>query len=136
MPRRNANGIEFNRAMMLLAVLEKRSGLRVGGCDAYLNVVGGLTVDEPSADLAVVIALASSYKDKPVKDDLVVIGEVGLTGELRTVSGITARLAEAVRLGFTSCIVPKNALGKESAPGGIEVLPARSISEAINLALV
>ena len=135
-PRRNANGIEYNRAMMLLAVLEKRSGMRVGSCDAYLNVVGGLTIDEPSADLAVVIALASSYKDKPVKDDLVVIGEVGLTGELRPVSGIGIRLAEAVRLGFTSCIVPKNALGKERAPEGIDILPARSISEAINFALV
>ena len=136
MPRRNANGIEYNRAMMLLAVLEKRSGLRVGACDAYLNVVGGLNIDEPSADLAVILALASSYKDKPVKDDLVVIGEVGLTGELRPVSGIGIRLTEAVRLGFTSCIVPKNALGKSSAPEGIEVLSARSISEAIGFALV
>ncbi len=134
-PRRNANGIEYNRAMMLLAVLEKRSGLRVGACDAYLNVVGGLNIDEPSADLAVVIALASSYKDKPVKDDLVVIGEVGLTGELRPVSGINVRLAEAVRLGFTTCIVPKNALGKTSAPKGITIKAAQSISEAIGLAL-
>ncbi len=134
-PRRNANGIDYNRAMMLLAVLEKRSGLRVGACDAYLNVVGGLTIDEPSADLAVIIALASSYKDKPVKDDLVLIGEVGLTGELRPVSGINLRLAEAVRLGFSSCIVPQNALGKTAAPEGMNVLSALSISEAVELAL-
>ena len=134
-PRRNANGIDYNRAMMLLAVLEKRSGLRVGACDAYLNVVGGLTIDEPSADLAVIIALASSYRDKPVKDDLVLIGEVGLTGELRPVSGINLRLAEAVRLGFSSCIVPKNALGKTAAPEGMNILTARSISEAVELAL-
>jgi DNA repair protein RadA/Sms len=136
MPRRNSNGIEFNRAMMLLAVLEKRSGLRVGACDAYLNVVGGLTIDEPSADLAVVTALASSYKDKPVRDDLVVIGEVGLTGELRPVSGLHPRLAEAVRLGFKSCIVPKNLPGKMPAPEGMEMMTARSITEAIGLALV
>ncbi len=135
MPRRNSNGIEYNRAMMLLAVLEKRSGLRVGGCDAYLNVVGGLTIDEPAVDLAVVIALASSYKDKPVKDDLVVIGEVGLTGELRPVSGLGLRLTEALRLGFKTCIVPKNTVGKASVPEGIEVKPARTITEAIGLAL-
>lgn len=135
-PRRNSNGIEYNRAMMLLAVLEKRSGLRVGACDAYINVIGGLTVDEPSADLALVLALASSYKDKPVSDDLVAIGEVGLTGELRPVTGMSMRLTEIVRLGFTSCIVPKNALGKVAIPENLNVLTARTITEAIKLTVL
>ena len=108
-PRRNANGIDYGRAMMLLAVLEKRGGLRIGGCDAFINVIGGLTLTEPAADLATVLALASSYKDKPLPDDLVAIGEVGLTGELRPVSHISARLAEIKRLGFTACLMPHNA---------------------------
>lgn len=134
-PRRNSNGVEYNRAMMLLAVLEKRSGLRIGGSDAYINVIGGLNLDEPSADLATILALASSFRDRPVCDDLVAIGEVGLTGELRPVSQLSARLSESVRLGFQTCIVPKNALGKMSAPEGMNVLTARTISEAISLAL-
>lgn len=134
-PRRNSNGVEYNRAMMLLAVLEKRSGLRIGGSDAYINVIGGLNLDEPSADLATILALASSFRDRPVCDDLVAIGEVGLTGELRPVSQLSARLSESVRLGFQTCIVPKNALGKMSAPDGMNVLTARTISEAISLAL-
>lgn len=134
-PRRNSNGIEYNRAMMLLAVLEKRSGLRIGGSDAYINVIGGLNLDEPSADLATILALASSFRDKPVCDDLVAIGEVGLTGELRPVSQLSARLTECLRLGFQTCIVPKNALGKMSVPEGMNVLTAKTISEAITLAL-
>jgi DNA repair protein RadA/Sms len=132
-PRRNANGVEYNRAMMLLAVLEKRSGLRIAACDAYINVIGGLTVDEPSADLAIILALASSFRDKPVRDDLVAVGEVGLTGELRPVTGMTMRLQEAQRLGFKTVLVPKNALGKIAVPEGLTVLTARNISEAIAL---
>lgn len=135
-PRRNANGVEYNRAMMLLAVLEKRSGLRIASCDAYVNVIGGLTVDEPSADLAIILALASSFKDKPVRDDLVAIGEVGLTGELRPVTGMTMRLSEAQRLGFKTVLVPKNGFGKTAVPDGLTVLAARNISEAIAQALV
>ncbi|MEL4105916.1 DNA repair protein RadA [Oscillospiraceae bacterium WX1] len=135
-PRRNATGIEYNRAMMLLAVLEKRGGLRLGSCDAYLNVVGGLSIDEPSADLAVVLALASSYRDKPLKDELVAVGEVGLTGELRPVTQMSMRLSEAKRLGFKYCLLPKNGLGKVTAPEGLTLLQARTIEEAIRLALV
>lgn len=134
-PRRNSNGIEYNRAMMLLAVLEKRSGLRVGSYDAYVNVIGGLTIDEPSADLSVVLALASSFKDKPVGDDVVAIGEVGLTGELRPVSQLSQRLTEVVRLGFSKCLVPHNAIGRTAVPNGLTLLSARSIAEAINLVL-
>ena len=135
-PRRNSNGIEYNRAMMLLAVLEKRSGLRVGGSDAYINVIGGLNIDEPSADLAAILALASSFRDKPVRDDLVAIGEIGLTGELRPVSQLNLRLSEIIRLGFGTCIVPKNSIGKNMVPEGLNIITARTISEAINLALV
>jgi DNA repair protein RadA/Sms len=135
-PRRNSNGIDYNRAMMLLAVLEKRSGLRIGGSDAYINVIGGLTIDEPSADLAAVLALASSFRDKPVSDDLVAIGEVGLTGELRPVSQLSLRLSEIIRLGFGTCVVPKNSLGKTAVPDGLKIITARTISEAISLALI
>ncbi|SHH49804.1 DNA repair protein RadA/Sms [Sporobacter termitidis DSM 10068] len=134
-PRRNSNGIDYNRAMMLLAVLEKRSGLRVSGCDAYINVIGGLTLDEPSADLAAVLALASSFKDMPVGDDLVAIGEVGLTGELRPVTQMSQRLSEIARLGFKRCLVPKNSAGKIAVPDGLRVVTAKSISEAVGLAL-
>jgi DNA repair protein RadA/Sms len=135
-PRRNSNGIEYNRAMMLLAVLEKRSGLRIGGSDAYINVIGGLNIDEPSADLAAVLALASSFKDRPVSDDLVAIGEVGLTGELRPVSQLSPRLSEIVRLGFGTCLVPANSQIRYSAREGLKIITAKTISEAISLALV
>lgn len=138
-PRRNSNGVDYNRAMMLLAVLEKRGGLRIGGSDAYINVIGGLNLDEPAADLSVILAIASSYKDKPVNDELVAIGEVGLTGELRPVSQINLRLSEAARLGFQTCIIPQNNgaqnKGKMIIQEGLKILTARTISEAIGLAL-
>ena len=95
-PRRTSNGFDYNRAAMLLAVLEKRGGLKISACDAYLNIVGGLYLDEPAADLAAVIALASSYLDRPVPSDLVAIGEVGLTGELRSVNQLSQRVSMAV----------------------------------------
>ena len=135
MPRRNSNGIDYNRAMMLLAVLEKRSGLRVSGCDAYINVVGGLSLDEPAADLAAVLALASSFRDKPVADELVAVGEIGLTGELRPVTQMNLRLAEIVRHGFTTCLAPKSAVGRIAVPDKLRLITARTISEAIALAL-
>jgi DNA repair protein RadA/Sms len=135
MPRRNSNGVDYNRAMMLLAVLEKRGGLRVSGCDAYINVIGGLSLDEPAADLSAILALASSFKDKPVGDELVAVGEVGLTGELRPVTQMGQRLAEIVRLGFTTCLAPKSAAGKLAVPEKLRLVTARTISEAIDLAL-
>ncbi|MDR1590231.1 MAG: DNA repair protein RadA [Oscillospiraceae bacterium] len=130
-PRRNSTGIDYNRAMMLLAVLEKRGGLRVSGCDAYINVIGGLSVDEPGADLATVLALASGYTDKPLDDDVVAIGEVGLTGELRPAPQTDARLAEAARLGFKRCVIPRSDRGAVKAPDGLEVVRARTIGDAI-----
>jgi DNA repair protein RadA/Sms len=135
MPRRNSNGIEYNRAMMLLAVLQQRGGLRVGGCDAYINVVGGLNIDDPGADLATVLSLASAYKDKPIREDIVVFGELGLTGELRQVAQVNERLAEITRLGFTACIMPARSKGKIQAPKGLEIIYARNINEAIKNAI-
>jgi len=135
MPRRNSNGVEYNRAMMLLAVLQQRGGLRVGGCDAYINVIGGLNIDDPGADLATVLALASAYKDKPVRSDVAVFGEVGLTGELRQVSQINPRLAEIARMGFTACILPHSAKSKLQAPNGLELIYVKTITDAIRLAV-
>ena len=134
-PRRMSNGFDYNRAAMLLAVLEKRGGLKVSACDAYLNIVGGLYLDEPAADLAAVIALASSYLDRPVPSDLVAIGEVGLTGELRSVNQLAQRVSEVHRLGFRKCVVPAHRAGTIKAPTGLTVIPARNIGEAIRAAL-
>jgi len=136
MPRRNANGVEYNRAMMLLAVISQRGGLRIGGCDAYINVIGGLNVDDPGADLATILALASAYRDKPIRSDVAVFGEVGLTGELRQVSQINPRLNEIVRMGFKACILPVFAKGKLQPPEGLELIQVKNISEAIAKALI
>ncbi len=130
-PRRVSNGFDYNRAMLLLAVLEKRGGLMLGGCDAYLNVIGGLSLDEPAADLATVMALASSFRDKPVPADLAAIGEVGLTGELRAVNALGQRLSEVRRLGFTKCLIPKRVQGKLTEPQGLELIRVSNIREAL-----
>jgi DNA repair protein RadA/Sms len=129
--RRSSNGFDYNRAMMLLAVLEKRGGLMVSNCDAYINVIGGLYLDEPAADLAMIIALASSFRDKTVPFDLVAIGEVGLTGELRPVNAMGQRLSEVHRLGFTKCLVPYRSTGKIAEPKGLELIRVRNIREAL-----
>lgn len=134
-PRRTSNGFDYNRAAMLLAVLEKRGGLKVSACDAYLNIIGGLWLDEPAADLAAVVALASSYLDKPVPNDLVAIGEVGLTGELRTVNQLVQRISEVQRLGFKKCVIPAHRTGNLGAFPGLHLIPARNIGEAIRAAL-
>ncbi len=132
-PRRTSNGFDYNRAAMLLAVLEKRGGLKLSTCDAYLNIIGGLQLDEPAADLAAVVALASSYLDKPVPGDLAAVGEVGLTGELRSVSQLSQRVAEVRRLGFKHCVIPARQ-GLESFPD-LQLLPVQNIGEAIRAAL-
>jgi len=131
-PRRTSNGFDYNRAMLVLAVLEKRGGLMVGGCDAYINVIGGLYLDEPAADLAMMIALASSFRDKSVPNDLVAIGEVGLTGELRSVNSLGQRLSEVRRLGFTKCIVPSRSSGKLVVPEGLELIRVDNIRQALS----
>ena len=134
-PRRVSNGFDYNRAMLLLAVLEKRGGLLISGCDAYMNVIGGLTLDEPAADLAAVLALVSSFRDRPLPNDLAAIGEVGLTGELRAVSALGQRLGEVQRLGFTKCLIPKRTQGKLAAPEGLELIRVSNIREALAVLL-
>ena len=134
-PRRTSNGFDYNRAMLLLAVLEKRGGLLVNSCDAYINVIGGLNLDEPAADLAMVMALASSFRDKPIPSDLVAIGEVGLTGELRAVNGLGQRLSEVRRIGFTKCLIPARNSGRLTEPEGLQLIRVRNIREALSAIL-
>ena len=134
MPRRMVSGVDFNRTMLLLAVLEKRGGLLVNSCDAYINVVGGLELEEPAIDLATVIALASSFRDKPVPGDLAAIGEVGLTGELRSVNSVNQRLAEIRRLGFAKCLIPSRC-GKLIPPSGLQLIQCRNIREVLSAVL-
>jgi len=134
-PRRTSNGFDYNRAAMLLAVLEKRGGLKVSACDAYINIIGGLWLDEPAADLATVIALASSYYDRPVPGELVAIGEVGLTGELRTVNQLAQRISEVHRLGFKQCLIPAHRAESLRGPQGLQLIPVRNVGEAIRAAL-
>lgn len=134
-PRRTADGFDFNRAALLLAVAEKRGGLKLSMFDAYVNVIGGLRLDEPGADLPVVLAVASSYRDTVIPDDLVAIGEVGLTGEIRSVSNMNQRLAEVARLGFKKCIIPKNGADKLEIPKELTVYKVKNIQEAIAVAI-
>ena len=134
-PRRAADGFDFNRAVLLMAVAEKRGGMKLNVLDAYINVIGGLRLDEPGADLPVVLAVASSYRDQVISDDLVAIGEVGLTGEIRSVSNMNQRLGEVARLGFKKCIIPKNGSEKLEIPVGLSVYRVRNLREAIETAM-
>ena len=134
-PRRTADGFDFNRAALLLAVAEKRGGMKLNFFDAYINVIGGLRLEEPGADLPVVLAVASSYRDIAIADDVVAIGEVGLTGEIRSVSHMNQRLQEAARLGFQKCIIPRGGSEKLEIPAGLTVYRVRNIQEAIATAV-
>jgi DNA repair protein RadA/Sms len=135
-PRRTPNGIDINRLLMLAAVLSRRMGLNLAEQDVFVNVVGGLRITEPAADLAVAVAIASSLRDLPVRADLVLIGEVGLSGELRWVGQMNARLREAAKLGFKAAVIPRRVRKSEPMPEGIQVLEARSLREALSMALV
>lgn len=134
-PRRTADGFDFNRAALLLAVAEKRGGMKLNAFDAYINVIGGLKLEEPGADLPVILAVASSYRDTPIADDVVAIGEVGLTGEIRSVSHLNQRLQEVSRLGFRKCVIPKGGAEKLEIPEGLMVFRVRNIREAIEVIL-
>ncbi len=136
LPRRSANGLDSNRLQLLVAVLQKRVGLGLGGQDIYANVVGGLRIAEPAADLAVAIAVASSFKDRPVDPSTVAVGEIGLSGELRSVNQLDRRLNEAGRLGFSRVVVPAPA-GRRNERGvaGIEVVRVGTVGEAIEAVL-
>ncbi len=133
--RRTANGVDFNRLLLISAVLTRRVGLKLSEQDVFVNVVGGLQIDEPAADLAIAAAIASSWKDVAVKADAVLIGEIGLAGELRMPSQMQARLREAQKLGFKTAIVPKAIRKGEGYPKGIEIVEVRSVDQALNAAL-
>lgn len=133
MPRRTAAGLDYNRVNLLMAVLEKRLGLPLSGYDAYVNIAGGIRLNEPAADLGIVMAIASSYKNKPVSDETIVFGEVGLSGEVRAVTMPEQRVAEAKKLGFKTCILPEVSLKMIDAVAGIEVIGIKNVSQAMNL---
>lgn len=133
--RRSTNGIDYNRATLLLAVLEKRGGMAVSGCDAYINVIGGLELDEPAADLATMLAIASSFRDLPLGRDLAAVGEVGLSGEIRSVNSLNMRLSEIARLGFKRCVIPAHIKDDIKKPDGLEIISVKNIREAIKATL-
>ena len=135
MPRRTGTGIDHNRVTLLRAGLEKRVGLLLQNHDAYLKVAGGIKIDEPAIDLAVMISIASSSKDQPTKADDCIIGEVGLTGEVRRVSRIEQRVQEAAKLGFRRAIIPSNNIGGWNFPKDIQVIGVSTVQEALQQAL-
>ncbi len=133
MPRRTAAGLDYNRVNLLMAVLEKRVGLPLSNYDAYVNIAGGMKMNEPAVDLGIVMAIASSYKNKPVPEDAIVFGEVGLSGEVRAVTMPEQRVAEAKKLGFKTCIVPEVSVKNIGKVAGIEVIGIKSVNQAMNL---
>lgn len=133
-PRRMTAGVDYNRVVLIAAVLEKRAGLPLAGYDAYVNAVGGVRLDEPSADLGIALAMASSFRDVPVDPSLVVVGEVGLAGEIRPVGGVAKRISEAAKLGFLRCLVPMNNVSQVKEPG-IEITGVETLTEAIEKAV-
>ena len=132
-PRRTATGFDYNRLNLLLAVLEKRLGLYFSNLDTYINIVGGMHLDEPAADLAVAMSLVSGLRDIPISEKTIAFGEIGLSGELRSVPRVNARINEAARMGFTECILPKSCMKQVSnVPNGITLIGVRTLSEAIS----
>ncbi len=130
-PRRMATGIDYNRVNLMIAVLEKRVGLNLSNQDAYVNIVGGIRLDEPAVDLALALAIASAFRNKPIDSSIAAIGEVGLTGELRAVNQIERRLAEVLKLGFKACIIPQANTKNLKVPEGMKVLPAKNLTDAL-----
>jgi len=135
MPRRTANGFDYNRLFLLLAVLGKRVGVRLHDNDVFVNIVGGMTIDEPAADLAAAAAIASAAKGTVIPPDMTIIGEVGLSGEIRSVGQLNIRINEAAKLGFQRCILPKTARPIEHPPAGLKLIPVRSLGEALDAAM-
>ena len=133
MPRRTAAGTDYNRVNLLMAVLEKRLGLPLSNYDAYVNIAGGIRINEPAVDLGIMLALVSSYKNRPVSEDVLVFGEVGLSGEVRAVNMPEQRVSEAKKLGFQTCILPAVSLDAVKNIQGIKLLGVKSINEAIDL---
>ncbi len=133
MPRRTAAGIDYNRVNLLMAVLEKRVGLPLSNYDAYVNIAGGIRMNEPAIDLGVIMAVASSYKNKPVAEDMIVFGEVGLSGEVRAVTMPEQRVAEARKLGFKTCVLPEVCVKNIGHTEGIELVGVKSVAQAMDL---
>ncbi len=131
MPRRTANGIDYNRLTLLIAVLEKRTGLPLGNQDVYLNIVGGIKINEPALDLGIILAVSSSFKNIPIPNDIIAIGEVGLTGEVRSVNQIEKRIKEAEKLGFKKCIIPESNKKLLKDTYKLDIIGVQNISEAM-----
>jgi len=136
LPRRTANGVDFGRLLIVTAVLTRRVGLKLMSQDIIANVTGGLKIGEPAADLGIAMAIASSFRDMGVDPQLVAVGEVGLSGELRAVSQLDRRVSEAARLGFKRCLVPKFGARISPTPRNIELIPVSTLREAIGVGLV
>lgn len=132
LPRRTSVGIDYNRVNMLMAVLEKRAGLMLAGSDAYVNVAGGIKINEPAIDLGIVMALVSSFRNNPINYNTIIFGEVGLSGEVRGVSMAERRIKEAAKMGFTSCVIPQINCEGINIPDGMEVIGVSSVSEALS----
>ena len=130
-PKRTANGIDYNRLALLIAVLEKRAGMNLGNQDVYLNVVGGLKISEPSIDLGILMVTASSYKNKPIEKGIAIMGEVGLTGEVRRINMIEKRLKEAEKLGFKKCIIPESNKKGLKEMFKLDIIGVKDINEAM-----
>jgi DNA repair protein RadA/Sms len=135
MPRRVANGVDFNRLLLIIAVLTKRAGLKLGNQDILVNAAGGLKIEEPGADLSIALSIVSSFYDSPVKNGLVAVGEIGLSGELRSVAHLERRVQESARLGFKYCLLPRSGL-KSISKSGIELLPCSTVKEAVFKGLI
>ncbi len=125
--------MDFNRLTLLIAVLEKKAGFMLGNQDVYLNVVGGIKINEPSLDLGIIMAVASSFKNKPIAKDVVAIGEVGLTGEIRTVSNIEKRIKEGEKLGFKKCIIPENNKKLLKEKYKLDIIGVKNIGEVMKI---
>lgn len=134
-PRRNATGVDYNRVMLLMAVLEKRVGMQLGSSDSYVNVVGGIKLNEPATDLGIIAAIASSFRDREIDEGTVIIGEVGLAGEVRAVNFMEKRVNEAAKLGFKRCIIPKNNMKRLEDISGIKVVGVSNVSEMLDIVL-
>lgn len=132
MPRRTSVGIDYNRVNLLTAVLEKRGGISLSGCDCYVNVAGGLKINDPSTDLGIISAIASSFRDKPIDSKMVIIGETGLAGEVRGVRNISQRLKEAAKLGFSKAIIPKSNYNKDLEKLGMEITTVSTIRDTLD----
>ncbi len=133
LPRRTANGVDYNRLTLLIAVLEKIGGVNLGNQDVYLNIVGGIRVNEPAIDLGIILSAASSYKNKPISQDVVVIGEVGLTGEIRSVNMIEKRIKEVEKMGFKKCIIPESNKKVLKEDFKLDIIGAKNIGDAMSV---